>query len=105
MDDEKRISEARVTYETLVSDLSKPVIIEREGRPFGVFVAYEEYERLKAAAAENTQRREQAWQRLDALLADVHARPASLSTEEIESEITKAAQEVREERRARRSRR
>jgi len=103
--EERRISESRVTYETLVSDLSKPVIVERDGRPIGVFIAYEEYERLNKIAAESDLRREQAWQRLDRLLADIHARPTGLSTEEIESEITAAVQEVREERRADTSRR
>jgi PHD/YefM family antitoxin component YafN of YafNO toxin-antitoxin module len=50
MADERWISESRATYETLTADLSRPVIIEREGHPFGVFVAYDDYKRLKDAA-------------------------------------------------------
>lgn len=105
MANEKRISESRVTYETLITDLSKPVIVERDGKPFGVFVAFEEYERLKTAAEENAQRREQAWQQLDTLLANVHTRTTELDPEEIEAEVTAAVQDVKAERRARRSRR
>ena len=104
MADEKRISESRATYELLAADLSKPVVIERDGRPFGVFLAYEEYERLKAAAQENALRQERTWQQIDTLLADVHTRPAALSSEQIEAEISAATQEAREERRARSSR-
>ena len=103
MADEKHIAESRVTYEALATDLSTPIIIEREGQPFGVFIAYAEYERLKTEAEENAQRREQAWQQLDALLASIHARPAQASTDEIESDITATIREVREKRRARRS--
>jgi PHD/YefM family antitoxin component YafN of YafNO toxin-antitoxin module len=105
MADEKRVSEPNVTYEVLATDLSKPIIVEREGQPFGVFLAYEEYQRLQSLAEESAQRREQAWQQLDALLASVHARDAAVNPQQIEAEITAAIQEAREQRRARRSRR
>ena len=104
MADEKRISESRVSYETLMADLSEPIVIEREGQPVAVVVAYQQYDQMKSAAADNARRREEAWQRLDAILADVHSRPTGISSDEIESEITAAAQEVKEERRARHSR-
>ncbi len=104
MANEKRIAEAKVSYQTLTADLSEPIIIERDGQPIAVVVAYSEYEKLKTAEADNARRREEAFKRLDALLAHVHALPTSLTPEEIENEITLAAQEAKEERRARRSR-
>ncbi len=104
MADEKRIAESRVTCEALAADLSQPIIIEREGQPFGVFIAYEEYKRLQAEAEEGTMRREQAWKRLDTLLADVHARTTAIEPAGVEAEITTAVEEVRAERRARSSR-
>ena len=101
MANEKRIAEAKVSYQALTDDLSEPIIIERDGLPIAVVVAYAEFEELKAARADNARRREEAFQHMDALLAEVHARPTDLTPEEIESEITEAVREVREERNAR----
>lgn len=104
MVNEKRVAETNVSYQTLIDDLSEPIIIEREGLPVAVVVAYAEFERLKATEADSARRREEAFKRLDALIAEVHAQPTDLTSEEIESEITLAAQEAKEIRRARRSR-
>jgi hypothetical protein len=101
MPDEKRIAEAGVAYGALAVDLNETFVIEREGQPVAVVLPYTEYKVLKAVAAEKALRREQAWQRLDALLAEVHARTSELTPEEIEAEITAARQEVRETRHAR----
>jgi PHD/YefM family antitoxin component YafN of YafNO toxin-antitoxin module len=103
MSEEKPISEPGPVYGTLAIDLSEPLVIERDGKPVAVVLTYEEYTELKATASEKVLRRKQAWQRLDALLAEVHAEPTDLTSEEIEAEITAARQEVREVRHARRS--
>jgi PHD/YefM family antitoxin component YafN of YafNO toxin-antitoxin module len=79
----------------LTADLSRPVIIEREGHPFGVFVAYDDYKRLKDAAEENTRRRKQAFERIDALLAEIQSRVTEATPDEIEAEVSAAVKEVR----------
>ncbi len=104
MSEEKRIAEPGPVYGTLTIDLREPFVIERDGKPVAVVLTYEDYTELKAAAKEKTLRREQAWQRLDALLAEVQAEPTELTPEEIEAEITVARQEVREAHNARRRR-
>ncbi len=104
MAEEKRLSEAAVTYGLPVADLSDPIIFERNGQPVSVLLPYEEYAELKAVAREKVLRREQAWQQLDTLLAEVHAQATDLTPEEIEAEITAARQEVREAHHARRRR-
>lgn len=102
MAEEKRIAEPGPVYGMLAIDLHEPLIIERDGKPLAVMLTYEEYAELKAAAREKALRREQAWQHLDTLLAEVHAQTTDLTPEEIEAEITAARQEVREARNVRR---
>jgi PHD/YefM family antitoxin component YafN of YafNO toxin-antitoxin module len=104
MPKEKRIAEPGPVYGTLAIDLSEPLVIQHDGKPVAVMLAYEDYERLKVIAGASAQQRESAWQELDEILAQVHARTSVLSPEEIEAEITAAAQEAKEERNARRRR-
>lgn len=102
MAEQKRISEAAVTYGLPVVDLADPLIIERDGQPLAVVLPYEDYARLKVSAAANAREREAAWQELDKILARVHARASALTPDQIEAEITAARQEVREDHHARR---
>jgi len=48
MDDEKRVNELASTY-TIPADqvVSKPVVLEREGKPVLVLMPYDEYQRLR----------------------------------------------------------
>lgn len=102
MSEEKRISEPGPVYGTLAIDLNEPVIIEREGKPVAVVLTFEDYTRLKISAASDARQREAAWQELDEILARVHERTRNLTSEEIETEITLARQEVRDAHDARR---
>jgi hypothetical protein len=48
MDDEKRVNEPTVAYTTLPDQIvSKPVILERDGKPVLVLMPYDEYQRLQ----------------------------------------------------------
>ena len=96
MPDEKRISEAMVTYGTLAVDLNELFVIEREGQPVAVVLPFEDYARLKVSAAADAREREAAWQDIDKILVRVHARTRTFTPEQIEAEITAARQEVRE---------
>ena len=51
------ISEAAVAYGTAVADLQQPLILQQEGQPLAVMVSFEEYQRLRALAADEAQRR------------------------------------------------
>ena len=76
---------------------TEPIILNRNGEPAAVVIRYEDFRRLEQARAE---RREAAWQELEALLSQVHARTAHIPPEEIEADITAAREEVREQHRA-----
>jgi hypothetical protein len=67
-----------------------------------VIISFQEYERLRALAADDEQRRQRGWASLETLLAEVHQRPTTLSAEQIEAEIGVARTEVKRNRRARR---
>ena len=48
MDDEKHVNEPASTFTTLPDQIvSKPVVLERGGKPVLVLVPYEEYQRLQ----------------------------------------------------------
>ena len=47
MNKPKQAKEARMAYTTSVTDLSQPVILERNGRPVAVLMSIEEYERYQ----------------------------------------------------------
>ena len=48
MDDEKRVNEPTATYTALTEQIvSRPVILERAGKPVLVLVPYDEYRRLQ----------------------------------------------------------
>ena len=98
MSEEKRIAEPGPVYGALAVGLKEPFVIEHEGKPVAVVLSYEDYARLKISAASEARQRESAWQELDEILAQVHARTRDLTPEEIEMEITLATQEVRDDR-------
>ena len=97
-----KIAEAAAHYGAAVADLQAPLILEKEGRPLAVVIAFEEYQRLRLLEAEKTERQRRAWLEMEALLAKIHSRPTEYSPEQIEAEITAARAEVKEMRRARR---
>jgi PHD/YefM family antitoxin component YafN of YafNO toxin-antitoxin module len=80
---------------------TQPIILERDGQPVAVVIKYADYQRLDKIQIE---RRQKAWRELDALLAQVHARTQSFAVEEIETDITDARREVREQHHAARHR-
>jgi hypothetical protein len=81
------VSEAAVVYGTAVADLQHPIILQQEGQPLAVIVAFDEYQHLRALAADEAQRRQSGWQSLEALLRDVHQRSSDYTPEQIEAEI------------------
>jgi len=48
MNKPKKAEEARAPYATSVINLSKPIILERDGQPVAVLMSIEEYERYQA---------------------------------------------------------
>ena len=103
MSEINRIAEAAVQYGSAITDLQKPLILEREGQPLAVILSFEEYQRLHAVRVDEMQRQQKAWLELEKLLARVHDRPIEYTPEQIEAEITVARAEVRETHRAQRS--
>ena len=98
MSDRKHLAEAAPAYDAGVTNLGTPVIIEREGQAVAVVISFEEYKRLRDLEAQQALRHNAGWETLEAVLAQVHSRPTGLTPDEIEAEITKARQEVRQER-------
>lgn len=92
------VSEAAAAYGTAVADLQQPLILQQEGQPLAVIIAFEEYQHLRALAADETQRTQAGWRALQTLLEDVHRRPSDYTPEQIEAEIGIARAEVRKAR-------
>jgi PHD/YefM family antitoxin component YafN of YafNO toxin-antitoxin module len=92
------VSEAATVYGTAVADLQHPIILQQEGHPLAVIVAFDEYQHLRALAVDETQRQQAGWQSLEALLKDVHQRPSDCAPEQIEAEIGLARTEVKQAR-------
>ena len=92
------VSEAAAVYGTAVADLQHPIILQQEGQPLAVIVAFDEYQYLRALAADEAQRRQAGWQSLEALLKDVHQRPSDCAPEQIEAEIGLARTEMKQAR-------
>ncbi len=103
MSEINRIAEAAVQYGSAITDLQKPLILEREGQPLAVILSFEEYQRLHAVRVDEAQRQQKAWLDLEKLLAKIHGRPTEYTPGQIEAEITAARAEVREMRHAQRS--
>lgn len=97
------VSEAASAYGTAVADLQHPIILQQEGQPLAVIVAFDEYQHLRALAVDEAQRQQAGWQALEALLRDVHQRPSDATSEQIEAEIGTARAEVKKARRDRSS--
>jgi len=93
MDDEKQVRETQVAYLTHVVDLSRPVMLERDGQPMAAILPYQDYREFLDW---REHRHLTAWQKLNRLLAHVHSRPTDMTPEQIEAEITIAREEVRE---------
>jgi PHD/YefM family antitoxin component YafN of YafNO toxin-antitoxin module len=103
MDDEKQVNEPAAAYAALPEQIvSKPVVLEREGKPVLVLMPYEEYQRLQRIERDVQARKELARRDLGALMDDLRSRPTDLTAEEIEAIVTEEVQAVREERRAHR---
>jgi hypothetical protein len=80
---------------TEVENATEPIVLERDGQPVAVALKYDVYWQLDAARLE---RRQRAWQELEAVLARVHSRTQRYSAEEIEADVTAAQQEVKAQR-------
>jgi prevent-host-death family protein len=64
------------------------VTIEKKGKPYAVIMSPEQYEAYQKAAKE----------RLFAIIEEIQARNANRSEEEVMRDVTKAVEEVRQER-------
>ena len=92
MDDEKQVREAQMAYLAHAVDLSRPVVLERDGQPMAAILPYQDY---KEFLDWREHRQPTAWQKLNRLLAQVHSQPTDMTPEQIEAEIT-IARKVRE---------
>ncbi len=102
MDEEQRVNEPSATYVALPDQIvSKPVVLERGGKPVLVLMPYEEYQRLRRIEMDAQARKELARRNLGALMDELRSRPTGLTEEEIEAIVTEEVQAVTEERRAR----
>ena len=52
MDNPKQVREAEAAYSVSVTDLSHPIILERDGQPVAALISIEEYERYQALLKE-----------------------------------------------------
>jgi len=96
------VSEAVTDYGMAKTNLQAPLVVEREGQPLAVLIAFEDYRQLQSIAAGEKRRQQMAWRQLDEFLSKVHNRPTSYAPAQIEAEITVAREEVRGQRRGRR---
>ena len=102
MANSKTVSETVTDYGMAKTDLQAPLVVEREGQPLAVLIAFEEYRQLQSIATREKRRQQMAWRELDEFLGRIHSRPTSYTSAQIEAEITVARGEVREQRRGRR---
>jgi len=101
MDDERQVNEPAAAYAALPEQIvSKPVVLERGGKPVLVLMPYDEYQRLRRIEMDAQARKELARRDLGALMNDLRSLPTDLTAEEIETIVTEEVQAVREERRA-----
>jgi len=101
MEDEKRVNEPAAAYVAPVDQIvSKPIVLERDGKPVLVLMPYEEYQRLQRIEMDAQARKEFARRNLGALMDELRSRPTGLTEEEIEAIVTEEVHAVREERRA-----
>jgi PHD/YefM family antitoxin component YafN of YafNO toxin-antitoxin module len=102
MDDERQVNEPTAAYVTLPEQIvSKPVVLEREGKPVLVLMPYDEYRRLCQIEMDAQGRKELARRRFDALMDERRSLPTDLTEEEREAIVTEEVEFVREQRRAR----
>ncbi|MEW5719707.1 MAG: hypothetical protein AB1817_13835 [Chloroflexota bacterium] len=107
MSEKKVHSKQNVRMEpgVLTTDLKKPLILRQNGRPAAVILPFERYLRLRELETSEEERRRRAWSQLNAFMTSIHRRPSTYTSMQIEDAITTARAEVKEMRRARRSRR
>lgn len=98
------VSEAAAVYGTAIADLQHPIILQQEGQPLAVIVAFNEYQHLRALAVDEAQRQQAGWQALDMLLKDMHGRLSDYTPEQVEAEISLARAEAKQARHDRSSR-
>jgi PHD/YefM family antitoxin component YafN of YafNO toxin-antitoxin module len=101
----QQLAEPRAEYGAITTDLKQPIILEQDGHPAAVILPFDRYVRLRELETSEEERRRAAWTQLSALIENVHKRPSTYTSEQIEAEITAARVEVKEIRHARRSRR
>lgn len=92
------VSEAAAVYGTAIADLQHPIILQQEGQPLAVIVAFNEYQHLRALAVDEAQRQQAGWQALDMLLKDMHGRLSDYTPEQVEAEISLARAEAKQAR-------
>lgn len=92
------VSEVAAVYGIAVADLQHPIILQQDGQPLAVIVAFDEYQHLRALAADEVQRQQAGWQALEELLKDVHRRASDYTPEQIEAEISTAQFEAKKAR-------
>ena len=76
-----------------VEQSDKPIVLKKNGQPVAVVLKYAEYTRWHIA---QQAQRQTTWQELETLLAQVHERTQSFTSDEIEADILTARQEVRD---------
>jgi len=95
MSGSEKIREGHMVYASQAVDICHPIMLEEGGRPVAVILPYVEFQRLIALQ----EQRKADWRTcFRQLLAEVHAQTVSFSPEEIESDITAAFEEMRQER-------
>jgi len=52
MDDPRKLKETQAAYTALTTDLSQPIILERNGQPIAALISIEDYERYQALLKE-----------------------------------------------------
>lgn len=101
MNDEKHVNEPALPYTTLPDQIvSKPIVLERGGKPVLVLMPYEEYQRLQRIEMDAQACKELARRDLGALMDKLRSLPSDLTEEQLEAIVTEEVQAVREERRA-----
>ena len=96
------VAEAAAAYGTAVADLQHPIILQQEGQPLAVIVAFDEYQHLRALAVDEAQRQQAGWPAIETLLKNMQQRTSDYAPEQIEAEIGTAYAEVKQARHDRR---
>jgi len=103
MSGKKRVHETTVAY-TAVTDqiVSRPIVLERDGKPAVVLMPYEEYQRLQRIEMDARVRKEMAQRDLKTLMDERRKLSTDLTPEQLEAIVTEEVQVVRKRHRAHR---